>query len=266
MEILYSENNFIHDIGAFSPRNIFPAYFISSFSTPFLYEQDSIFLKGEPGDFLIMPPNSIVCQGPVNNTSSYTNDWICISGNDFSEILEKYPLPIEKTFRISKPYLLKNCIAKVSEELLLRRTGYQEIISSTIKNAMIEMHRLYISQQNANTPFYRVENARETIISSLEKNWTLQEMASLCGYSPSRFSTIYNERFGCSPKADLINQRLDLAKQLLAYTGLSITEIANRCGFGSIYYFSKYFKEHEGRSPKQYVNSTRKYYQLSSKK
>lgn len=257
MDILYCENNFTHEIGEFSPRNRFPAYFISSFSTPFLYESGSELLPGEPGDFILMPPDTICCQGPISDTTDYVNDWMCLSGEDFEALLKRYPLPVGKTFRTGKPYLLKNCIAAVSEELLLQRTGYEEMISSIITKTIIEMHRLYLQQKNADTPFTRVETARETFMSQLERDWTLQEMADLCDYSPSRFSAIYSERFGCSPKADLINQRIALSKQLLAYTSLSITEIAERCGFGSIYYFSKFFKEREGRSPKAYINSTR---------
>lgn len=259
MDILYCENNFTHDQGEFSPRNKFPAYFISSFSTPFVYEHGTELLDGEPGDFILMPPNTICCQGPINSESAYINDWMCLSGEDFEALLARYPLPIGKTFRTGKPYLLKNCIAAVNEELMLQRIGYQEMISTIITKTIIEMHRLYRQQKYADTPFNRIEAARETFISQLERDWTLQEMADLCDYSPSRFSAIYNERFGCSPKADLINQRIALSKQLLAYTSLSITEIAERCGFGSIYYFSKYFKEREGRSPKAYINSTRKF-------
>lgn len=259
MEILYCENNFTHDPGEFSPRNKFPAYFISSFGTPFVYESGDDLLPGEPGDYILMPPNTICCQGPVSDTDDYINDWMCLSGSDFEELLERYPLPIGKTFRIGKPYLLKNCIAAVSEEMLLQRTGYKEMISSIITKTIIEMHRLYRQQKYADTPFSRVETARETVISQLEREWSLKEMADLCDYSPSRFSAIYHERFGCSPKADLIAQRIALSKQLLAYTGLSVTEISERCGFGSIYYFSKYFKEREGRSPKAYMNATRKF-------
>lgn len=259
MNILYCENNFTHECGEFSPRNKFPAYFISSFNTPFVYEANSQLMSGEPGDFLIMPPDTIVCQGPVSDTTEFVNDWMCLSGEDFTQLLERYPLPVGKTFRTGKPYLLKNCIAAVSEELLLQRAGHQEMISAIITETIIKMHRLYLQLEYADTPFNRVETARETFISQLEKNWSLQEMADLCDYSPSRFSAIYHERFGCSPKADLINQRIAQSKQLLAYTSLSITEIAERCGFGSIYYFSKYFKEREGCSPKTYINATRKF-------
>lgn len=259
MDILYCENNFTHKIGEYSPRNIFPAYFFSSFSTPFLYESDSKLLTGEPGDLLLMPPEVICCQGPVNDSSDFTNDWICLSGQDFEQLLSRYPLPLGKPFRVGKPHLLKNCIAIVSEERLLQRPGYQEVISATITKTIIEIYRLHLQQLFTDTPFGRVETARETIMSHMERNWSLQDMAALCDYSPSRFSAIYNERFHCSPKSDLISQRIALSKQLLTYTNLSITEIAERCGFASVYYFSKYFKKQEGRSPRAYANSTKKF-------
>lgn len=258
MDVLYCENSFTHEPGEFSPRNVFPAYFISNFRTPFLYEIGEELFPGEPGDFLLMPPGTVVCQGPTSDDSSFVNDWMCLSGDDFAELLERYPLPIGKPFQTGNPYLLRNCITAVSEERLLQRTGYEEMISSIITQTVIEMHRLYLQQKYANTPFSRVEIARKTFLSQLEKDWTLKDMADLCDYSPTHFSAIYRERFGCSPKADLINQRIALAKQLLVYTNLSITEISERCGFNSIYYFSKHFKAREGCSPKAYTNSMKK--------
>ena len=80
-------------------------------------------------------------------------------------------------------------------------------------------------------------------------------MAALCGYSVSRFSVLYKEQFGCSPKQDILNARIELACRMLRYTGVSITEIAAACGFQSIYYFSKYFKKVTGLSPKNYAEN-----------
>ena len=60
------------------------------------------------------------------------------------------------------------------------------------------------------------------------------------------------EKYGVSPKADLINMRLESAKRLLLYTTLSVDEIALQCGFGSIYHFSKIFKSIIGVSPSIY--------------
>lgn len=257
MDILYCESDYAHQPGEFSPRNIFPAYFISSFSTPFVYEMDAKYLPGNAGDFLIMPPQTIVCQGAVNQSQCYVNDWICVSGEEIAELLKKYPIPIGKIFRISKPHLLKECIEFVKKELLLQPEGYQDMILCCVTQTIIEMYRLYMQQKYFHSPIQRVESAREVVLSQLEKNWTLQEMSEICDYSPSRFSAIYHERFGCSPKADLLKQRINRSKQLLEYTNFSITEIAQRCGFGTVYYFSKYFKEHVGMPPSEYMKIAR---------
>lgn len=99
----------------------------------------------------------------------------------------------------------------------------------------------------------RIESAKELILQNVSKDWTLQEMADLSGYSASHFSSLYVQRFGLSPKADLLDHRIQLAKQMLYYGELSITEISKQCGFQSIYYFSKYFKETVGTSPSEYV-------------
>ena len=81
---------------------------------------------------------------------------------------------------------------------------------------------------------------------------SLEEMAQLSGYSPSRFLALYKTCYGISPKAELLQARLSMAKQMLSYSDLSITAIANACGFQSVYYFSKYFRKYTGTAPSQW--------------
>lgn len=258
MKILYCEIDFPHEKGEFCPRNIFDYYFIGCFSTPFLYEIDQKFLQGNPGDLLIMPPGTMVYHGPQSSKEAFVNDWLYVTGNDFIDLLEKYPLPENTAFHISEPLLLKNCIKKIKEESLLKYTGYEEIISCCLTETIIEMHRLYQRNQSDQSPLFRLEAAREAFLRHPERDWSLQDMATLCDYSVSRFSALYMEHFGCSPKADLLAYRIELSRQMLHYSELSITEIAERCGFKSIYYFSRYFKEKEGISPSEYVTSVRR--------
>ena len=51
----------------------------------------------------------------------------------------------------------------------------------------------------------------------------------------------------------MLQKRLDMAQQLLIYSQLSVGEIAEKCGFQSIYYFSKYFKKRCGVSPGKFA-------------
>ncbi len=253
MEILYCGVDFPHDKGEFCERTSKDAYFISCFSTPFLYESDNRLLEGNPGDILLMPPGNVIYHGPQNEEATFQNDWIYLTGDDFLDLLKRYPLPEKRAFNIGNSFLLKNCTKKIEEELLLKQAGYEEIISSSITETIINMHRSYQRQQLFHSPMYRIDTAREAFMRHPEKDWSLQDMAALCDYSVSRFCSLYCQRFGCSPKADLLSQRMNLAKQMLLYSEFTVTEIADRCGFKSIYYFSKYFKEQEGCSPREYA-------------
>lgn len=245
--------DFKHENGEFCPRKNVPEYFISYFSTPFLYEVNGQLQEGKAGDLLIVPPNCDVYHGPISKCVSFTNDWMYVRGDDMTAIFEHYPLPFNQAFHMEHANLLKNCLQKINEELCIKKTGYEEIISCYLTSTIIQMHRSYQNQYRSDSVTLRIESVREMILQNLSKNWTLQEMAELSEYSVSHFSALYAKRFGLSPKADLLQNRIELAKQLLRYSDQSVTEIAKRCGFQSIYYFSKYFKDIVGVAPSEYV-------------
>jgi AraC-like DNA-binding protein len=48
---------------------------------------------------------------------------------------------------------------------------------------------------------------------------------------------------------------IEMAKKLLVENDTSISQIANACGYNSLAYFSKCFKEATGMTPKEYVKS-----------
>lgn len=261
MNVLYYGVLFSHDKGAFCTRKKFPYYLISCFATDFLYERNGSMYAGNAGDILIMEPGEIIYHGPKDKDTSFVNDWINLSGEDFRNLLHDFPLPLNEPFHIPDPNLVRNCIEAVSDELLLKHTGYEKKIDCFIIQMMIDLHRLYERTHDTKNHF-RLETAREIFLRHPEKEWSLKEMAETCGYSVSRFSSLYTEQFGCSPKADLIRTRIERAKQMLHYGNHSITEIAELCGFHSIYYFSRYFKEWTGYTPSEY---TKKHIQLIEK-
>lgn len=255
MNIYHCDIDFAHKNGEWCGRRIKPIYFFSCFSTPFLYEADGQILEGNVGDMLIIPPHHAIYHGPRSKTESFTNDWLYVGGDDISVLLERYPLPLNQTFHIENTYLLKNCIQQIQEELRAKNPGYEEMISCCITETIVQIHRLYQKQYHSDSSFSRIESVREIVLQNLQKEWTLAEMASISQYSISRFSSLYVKRFGLSPKADLIQNRIQLSKKMLRYSDQSITEIAKQCGFQSIYYFSKHFKEVVGMTPSEYAAS-----------
>ena len=85
---------------------------------------------------------------------------------------------------------------------------------------------------------------------------SLQEIALLCGYSPSYFSRCFKEYFGVTFVQYVTKTRMTKAKKLLRNPNLTIGEIAEKCGFKSVSYFSAIFKKETGESPVHFRQRT----------
>lgn len=80
-------------------------------------------------------------------------------------------------------------------------------------------------------------------------------MEELCEYislSNSQAIRVFKKKFGITPYAYFIEQKIRLAKNMLANTNLSIKEIAYNLSFTDAYYFSNAFKDKVGMSPSLY--------------
>ena len=250
MKVLYCGIDFPHMLGEFCMRRRFDYYGIFSFQTPFLYESDGVLKKGEAGDILIIKPLDIVYHGPLNDDEAFVNDWMYIS-KDFGMLLEKFGLPTGSIIRVGRQKIVRSAIKKISDEQSLKHTGYEDIIVCVLTEMVVEISRLY-QKTTVETSRSIIEWVRDIFAQNLNKKWSIEDMAKLSGYSVSRFCSLYNDIFGCSPKEDLINERINHAKQMLKFGDISISEIADACGFNSLFYFSKYFKKRTGVSPKHY--------------
>lgn len=77
---------------------------------------------------------------------------------------------------------------------------------------------------------------------------TLDELGSIAGLSPKRFSERFIQAFGTRPLAYLIGTRVERATELLA-TDMLIKDIARTVGYEDQFYFSRIYKKYTGRSP-----------------
>lgn len=81
------------------------------------------------------------------------------------------------------------------------------------------------------------------------ENLTREQLASSCGWAPSRFHQIFHDTLRVSPMAWLRRYRLQRARAHLRTGAGSITSIAHRCGFPDAFHFSRSFKQVYGCSP-----------------
>lgn len=87
---------------------------------------------------------------------------------------------------------------------------------------------------------------------------TIKELARTLGISPSHLRARFSASCGVSLGRHLRRLRLERACGLLRLTPDRITEVAEKCGFTSIYTFSRAFGAAFGKSPMDYRRGTRR--------
>ena len=80
----------------------------------------------------------------------------------------------------------------------------------------------------------------------------LKQISAFLGFSRTYFSRSFQRYQGKGFSACLREKRISKAKELLADSELTLTEIAQRTGFSSVKYFATVFKSEEGITPVQY--------------
>jgi len=91
--------------------------------------------------------------------------------------------------------------------------------------------------------------------SRLEQKCTLEEVASDCNLSISRFAHLFAEQMGLGPKAWINDIRLQKARKLLLTTDEKISRIGSLVGYEDPAHFTRYFSKNMGCSPRHFRRS-----------
>lgn len=83
----------------------------------------------------------------------------------------------------------------------------------------------------------------------------LETLAEVAGLSPTGLIWKFDRQLKTAPMQYLIQLRMQLAKQLLLESDLTVTQIAESCGYGDVYYFSNAFRKHTGINPTAFRRS-----------
>lgn len=90
------------------------------------------------------------------------------------------------------------------------------------------------------------------IHTNFERDISLGDISKFVFLSPSYFTRAFKEETGMSPINFLLKVRIDRAKELLADTGLKISDIALSVGFSNQQRFNEMFKKYAHQTPLQY--------------
>lgn len=127
-----------------------------------------------------------------------------------------------------------------------------DLSDAMYKAAVNRVYTYNISDNTGNPQFEKLCRLRNELRSNPEKQWKISEIADELFLSKSYLQKIYKTYFGKSIIEEMIQFRIDRAKELLLNTDMTVTEIARECGYSSYNYFARQFKTIEDISPSDY--------------
>lgn len=189
-----------------------------------------------------------------DRTTGWDEYWIEFAG-DAAEAFVK-----NSTLQASAPILTVQNITKFVDLFLdiidisqRQPHGFEYTLSAqtfSLLTSMIIERDTQNNEDRENTEAIR--KARQILLADIETPVDLKQLSMRLGMSYSLFRKTFKTITGFSPHQYRLNFRLYRAAQLLKSSDLQVSQIAEKLGFNSIYYFSELFKKKNGISPLDY--------------
>jgi AraC family transcriptional regulator len=165
-----------------------------------------------------------------------------------------------RTRSVESDERLSRLARDLADELLEEAAGQELIVGAIIEQALVHTLRRYanvrrsehLELSRAGLVDRRIRLAVELMHAHMHRELSLEEIASAAHLSPFHFSRLFKKLAGATPHAYLASLRAARARDLLAETDLSITEVGARVGYMSSSHFSKAFRQSTGISPRAY--------------
>lgn len=127
----------------------------------------------------------------------------------------------------------------------------------------VESAKYNIQKNRANKkdePTQIVLAAVEMIRKEIENvDFNINTIANALYLTPAYFSRVFKRKMGMTCIDFIKNYRINLAKELLQNTDLSIQQISEKTGYATVYYFSQQFKQVTGESPGSFRKKRQKF-------
>ena len=170
---------------------------------------------------------------------------------DASIVFEK-----DKPEEFARPIYLRDASAfyeklyEIVREFTAREDGYREKSQALFTTVLITLCRLIPSEKRKEDRL--VSAVRDYLNDHFAEDFRAETLETVFHYHPNYVNRVFKDTLGTTIHNYLIARRIEVSKQLLVSTNLTLEEIAQRIGFKTHPHFSQTFRRITGVSPKEY--------------
>lgn len=252
MHIHYISYNGFHSEPFFTfERNHGMADFLLvNFKSPcFLTIRDKSYTLSEPSAVLFSPYTPLKYTAM---TDSYYDDYLHFAPIDKDDFLSKLHFPLNTPIKIKNERAISPILKCISDE---HHNNTDYLLDIQYHHIMLLMLRIAeewnaYNRANSEIPYFdKLQALRSQIQKNPSASWRISDMAAQVMLSPAYFQVLYKRAFGVTCMTDVIQAKLDVAKELLLSTDMPVSAIAEEAGYSHVYHFIRQFKKSTGITP-----------------
>ncbi len=117
-----------------------------------------------------------------------------------------------------------------------------------------ELMKIFISikKNSSLKPLILAEKIKAKLDMNLQRKYTINDLSNEMSYTSNHLINTFQEEYGETPYQYLSKRRIELAKEYLKTSSMSISEIAEKLCYTDAQYFSTCFKKVTNFTPTQY--------------
>ncbi|MDE6665008.1 MAG: AraC family transcriptional regulator [Ruminococcus sp.] len=228
--------------------------------TFFLFRSPVVFTSG--GESQVFTGNSAVISSslyrhelrPLNNTHlkyDYVN--FQTSSTD-RQYIASMNIPVDVPVEITDDFIISSTLKSMKSKFIQQGKHYTEFMELSMRIIFISLSEMFsVRPDIPDIPRYaELKTLRNEIFDEPMKEWSADEICYNMSISKTYFHRLYYTAFGTTYRQDVIHSRILYAAELLKNTDLSISEIAEKCGYYNDSHFMRQFRQHKNCTPSEY--------------
>jgi AraC-like DNA-binding protein len=202
---------------------------------------------------------SLLCipMGSVRSAYTYPDNLMeCYSVSfqlfDYNGAEGFLPMPVISNIGIQPDII--SMYSDLNSSWLRRNPGYKIKSRALLMLIILRYYELVLFKEHPMTIDTRINKAIKFITDNYHDNLTIEKVAEVTGLHPHYFGVLFKDSTGQSFRQFLTDIRINCAENLLIGGLHNITEVAVRCGFTDVCYFSRVYKKARGIPPSKAIH------------
>lgn len=219
--------------------------------SPMLLEVNGAAHSALAGDAMLLSPRTPLRFQPAEDDLIYSFT-VFEAGADAS-FCRALQIPENTLLRFSDTNFLTVLLEQLCSEFFGTSPRRSDMTDCLMKALLIRMSETPAAQQDpaagSDSHYAELVRLREKIYANPQEKWTVDLMCAEVNMSRSYFQLVYRETFGMTCIADVINCKMNRARELLTATNYTIAHISQLCGYDNEEHFMRQFKKNNGVTP-----------------